>query len=103
MSGQTPAAPHWADIGESTSVAGVVFLCWVHRWFGRWPFRLCVWPVVLCHWLTNGVARRASLQYLQRLQQHTGALGHAPRRRDSLRFGRAGYLASGGVHALVRA
>ena len=85
MSGPAPAAPHWADIGESTSVAGVMFLCWVHRWFGRWPFRLCVWPVVLCHWLTNGVARRASLQYLQRLQQHTGALGHAPRWRDSLR------------------
>lgn len=42
-------APHWADIGESTSVAGVLFLCWVHRWFGRWPFRLCVWPVVACH------------------------------------------------------
>lgn len=78
-------APHWADIGESTSVAGVLFLCWVHRWFGRWPFRLCVWPVVLCHWLGNGVGRRASLQYLQRLQAHTGALGRAPRRRDSLR------------------
>ncbi len=81
----TRATPHWADIGESTSVAGVQLLCWVHRWFGRWPFRLCVWPVVLCHWLGNGVARRASLQYLQRLQADTGALGRAPRRRDSLR------------------
>lgn len=77
--------PHWADIGESTSVAGVLFLCAMYRWFGRWPFRLCVWPVVLCHWLSNGVARRASLQYLQRLQAHTGVLGRAPRRRDSLR------------------
>ena len=78
-------APHWADIGESTSVGGVLFLCGVHRWFGRWPFRLCVWPVVVFHWLTNAVARRASLQYLQRLQDHAGALGRAPRRRDSLR------------------
>ncbi|WP_313050353.1 MULTISPECIES: acyltransferase [Stenotrophomonas] len=77
--------PHWADIGESTSVAGVLFLCWVHRWFGRWPFRACVWPVVLCHWLGNGVGRRASLEYLQRLQAHTGVLGRAPRWRDSLR------------------
>ncbi|WP_250063870.1 acyltransferase [Stenotrophomonas mori] len=79
------ATPHWADIGESTSVAGVMLLCWVHRWFGRWPFRACLWPVVLCHWLANGVARRASLQYLQRLQAHTGVLRRTPGRRDSLR------------------
>ncbi len=78
-------APHWADIGESTSVAGVLFLCWVHRWFGRWPFRLCVWPVVACHWLGNRIGRQASMQYLQRLQAHSGVLGRAPTRRDSLR------------------
>lgn len=84
MAGNAPA-PHWADIGESTSVAGVLFLCWVHRWFGRWPFRACVWPVVICHWLANGLARRSSLQYLQRLQDYSGALGRAPTRRDSVR------------------
>ncbi len=78
-------APHWADIGESTSVAGVLFLCWVHRWFGRWPFRLCVWPVVACHWLGNRIGRQASMQYLQPLQAHSGVLGRAPTRRDSLR------------------
>ena len=79
------AAPHWADIGESTSVAGIRFLCAVYRWFGRWPFRLCAWPVVACHWLGNDVGRRASMHYLQRLQAHSGALGHAPTWRDSLR------------------
>ncbi|TFZ42173.1 acyltransferase [Stenotrophomonas maltophilia] len=79
------AAPHWADIGESTSVAGVLVLYWVHRWFGRWPFRMCVWPVVACHWLSNRVGREASMQYLQRLQAHSGVLGRAPTRRDSLR------------------
>ena len=67
-------APHWADIGESTSVAGVLFLCWVHRWFGRWPFRLCAWPVVACHWLGNRVGRQASMQYLQRLHAYSGVL-----------------------------
>ncbi|UUS15167.1 hypothetical protein NMB32_04440 [Stenotrophomonas sp. CD2] len=66
-------------------MAGVLFLCWVHRWFGRWPFRLCVWPVVACHWLGNRVGRQASMQYLQRLQAHSGALGRAPTRGDSLR------------------
>ena len=63
---------HWADIGESTSVRGILLLCAVHRWLGRWPFRLCVYPVVLVHWLLNGTARRASLQYLRRLHDHMG-------------------------------
>lgn len=78
-------APHWADIGERTSVSGVLLLCWVHRWLGRWPYRMGAWPAVACHWLGNGLARRASIQYLQRLQAHTGALGHTPGWRDSLR------------------
>ena len=80
-----PAAPHWADIGERTSVRGVLVLCWIHRWFGRWPYRLCAWPAVACHWLANGLARRASLQYLQRVHAHSGALGRAPNWLDSLR------------------
>jgi len=79
------AAPHWAELGETTSAAGVLFLCGVHRWLGRWPFRLCVYPVVLCHWLSNAVARRSSLQYLQRLQAHAGVLGRAPGRWHSLK------------------
>ncbi len=78
-------APHWADIGDRTSVAGVLALCWVHRRLGRWPYRLCMWPVVAFQWLVNGIGRRASMQYLHRLQAHTGALGHAPGWRDSLR------------------
>lgn len=76
---------HWADLGESTSVRGILLLCAVHRWLGRWPFRLCVYPVVLCHWLANATARRASLEYLRRLQAHTGALGAVPGRWQSLR------------------
>lgn len=80
-----PGTPHWADIGERTSVSGILLLCWIHRWFGRWPYRLCAWPAVACHWLANGLARRASRQYLQRLQAHTGALGRAPTAWDSLR------------------
>jgi predicted LPLAT superfamily acyltransferase len=78
-------ATHWADIGESTSVAGILFLCGIHRWLGRWPFRLCLYPVVLFHWLGNATARRASLQYLQRLQAHAGVFEQAPGWRQSLR------------------
>lgn len=80
------AQPHWADIGESTSVAGVRFLCAVYRLLGRWPFRLCLYPVVLVHWLSNSTARRASLQYLQRLHQHApGAFAREPGALTSLR------------------
>ncbi|HVK51087.1 MAG TPA: acyltransferase [Pseudoxanthomonas sp.] len=80
------AQPHWADIGESTSVAGVRFLCGVYRWLGRWPFRVCLYPVVLVHWLSNRTARRASLQYLQRLHQHApGTFARQPGALTSLR------------------
>jgi predicted LPLAT superfamily acyltransferase len=79
------AATHWARIGESTFTFGIWFLYGTYRVFGRWPFRLCLYPVVLTHWLLRPGVRQASMQYLQRLQQATGALGHEPTRRDSLR------------------
>lgn len=61
-------APHWAQMGESTFVAGMWLLYQVHRFLGRWPFLLCLYPIVTCYWLASPVARRASLQYLQRMQ-----------------------------------
>lgn len=81
-----PAQPHWADIAESTSVLGIRFLCGVHRWLGRWPFRVCVYPVVFVHWLSNATARRASLDYLRQLHAHApGTFDHAPGIGASLR------------------
>lgn len=78
--------PHWADIAESTSVNGVRFLCGVYRWLGRWPFRACLYPVVLFHWVANATARRASMQYLQRLHAHAPeALPAAPGKGASVR------------------
>lgn len=76
---------HWADMGETTSVAGIWLLYWVHRLFGRWPFRVCVYPAVLAHWLMRADLRANSLQYLRRVEAATGAIGHAPSARDSLR------------------
>jgi len=77
---------HWADIAESTSVGGIVLLCAIHRWLGRGPFRACLYPVVLIHWLANATARRASLQYLRRLHAHAGDMfGQRPGLRHSLR------------------
>lgn len=75
---------HWADIGESTSVRGILLLCFVHRWLGRWPFRVCVYPVVFVHWLFNGTARRASRQYLERVHGHFGVPARRPGALQSL-------------------
>ena len=70
---QPSAAPtHWAQIGESTFVAGMWLLYHLHRLLGRWPILLCLYPVVAYYWLTRPLARRSSLQYLQRMQQAHG-------------------------------
>ncbi|KFA91445.1 acyltransferase [Archangium violaceum] len=76
---------HWAEMGESTFVAGIWLLYWIHRLLGRWPFRLCLYPVVTVHWLARPLVRQASLQYLERMEATTGALGRRPGWRDSLR------------------
>jgi predicted LPLAT superfamily acyltransferase len=76
---------HWAHIGETTFVAGMWFLYWVHKLFGRLPFRLCLYPVVLYYWATQARARRASLDYLQRIEAHHGAIGTPPNWRHTLR------------------
>lgn len=60
-------ARHWASIGESTSVGGILFLLYVHRMLGRWPFRCAVFPVVFVNWLLRPGLRRASLEYLRRI------------------------------------
>ncbi len=76
---------HWASIGEQTLAGGMWLLYGLFRVGGRLPFRIVLYPVVLWYWAVNRGAREASLEYLQRLQRHTGALGHEPGRRDTLR------------------
>ena len=76
---------HWAAIGEETFAGGMWVLYALFRVGGRLPFRLVLYPVVLWYWAANRAAREASLEYLQRLEAATGALGHAPGRRDTLR------------------
>lgn len=71
------AAPHWASLAEHTFVSGIWLLFWVHRVLGRLPFKACLYPVVFYYWATRRDARRASLDYLQRLQAHGGVTGMA--------------------------
>ena len=65
---------HWADLGETTFVGGTWFLYAVYRLLGRFPFRICLYPVVFTWWLGSGDARRASLDYLRRLHASEGVL-----------------------------
>jgi predicted LPLAT superfamily acyltransferase len=86
--GQRPSGTglrHWSAIGEETFVGGMWLMYVLFRVGGRLPFRVVLYPVVLWYWFANRGAREASLQYLQRLEQATGALGHAPGRRDTIR------------------
>jgi predicted LPLAT superfamily acyltransferase len=76
---------HWAQIGESTCVAGLWFLYAVHRALGRLPFLLCLYPVVLYYWATRPLARRASIQYLERMQRRHGTVGTGAPWRHSIR------------------
>ncbi|MGC4027639.1 MAG: glycosyltransferase [Steroidobacteraceae bacterium] len=59
---------HWASISENTWVGGIGFLLLVHRWLGRWPFRVAVFPVVFVNWLLRPALRRASMDYLRRIE-----------------------------------
>ena len=43
---------HWAALNEFSFVSGMRLLFWICRWFGRWPFRLVLYPVLLWYVLT---------------------------------------------------
>ena len=60
---------HWADMNESGASWGIWLLFQIHRWFGRLPFRLALYPVMLYFFLVKTQARRASLEYLQHIQR----------------------------------
>lgn len=66
---------HWAAINEASFVAGMRLLFWVCRVFGRWPFRVVLYPVLLWYVATQGRARRVSQDYLRRVGAPAGLPG----------------------------
>jgi predicted LPLAT superfamily acyltransferase len=84
MSGQRDDQ-HWAHAAEAGSAIGLWTLLWVHRLFGRIPFRIAVYPVIAYYFCVRRTARQASMQYLERLHAATGVLPRAPDWRLSLR------------------
>jgi len=65
---------HWAQINEFSFVAGMRLLFWICRHFGRWPFRIVLYPTLLWYAMVKPGARRASLDYLRRI----AAAGRSP-------------------------
>ena len=63
---------HWAEVNEVTFVTGIKFLFLVFRFFGRWPFRVLVYPIALVYMLRNPAARAASRAYLVRVWRSLG-------------------------------
>ena len=64
---------HWAQINEFSFLTGMRLLYWLARLFGRWPFRLLLYPVVLWYLIAKPAARRASKAYLKRLTSSNSA------------------------------
>jgi predicted LPLAT superfamily acyltransferase len=67
----TTSDGHWASANEFSFLAGMRLLFWICRLFGRWPFRIVLYPVVLWYVLVNHSARAASKNYLQRMSNYT--------------------------------
>jgi predicted LPLAT superfamily acyltransferase len=62
-------ARHWYQINEAGFVFGMRLLFWICRIFGRWPFRIVLYPVVGWYMLTRKIARDASRDYLTRISR----------------------------------
>ena len=66
---------HWAQIDEVGFIAGMRLLFWLGRVFGRWPFRVVLYPVLLWYVLAKPCARAASKDYLRRIAELDGSAG----------------------------
>lgn len=66
---------HWAELGERGSALGFRILSTVHSLLGPWVSRLVLVPVVAYFFITHPQARRASRQYLGRVQPYSQRAG----------------------------
>ena len=63
---------HWSLLAERGSYWGIYFLLKVNQYFGRWLFRLFIWPIVFYFFVTGRTSRRASMTFLQKVYQQPG-------------------------------
>jgi predicted LPLAT superfamily acyltransferase len=78
-------AQRWWQINEFSFVAGMRLLYWLARVFGRWPFRIALYPVLTWYMIAKPSARAASREYLRRLSMFNHSFGCAAGARDQLR------------------
>jgi predicted LPLAT superfamily acyltransferase len=69
MNNQNTQSRHWAAVNELGFLTGMRLMFWICKVFGRWPFRLILYPVLLWYVLVKSSARRASRDYLDHLNQ----------------------------------
>ncbi|MBC3880920.1 acyltransferase [Undibacterium sp. LX40W] len=67
---QETTTKHWANFNEVSFVAGMRLLFWIYRWFGPWPFRIVLYPVLFWYVLTQKKGREASQNYLRQMNRH---------------------------------
>lgn len=87
---------HWASVRECGSALGPRIMLEAYRRFGRRAFSLLLYPVMAYFFLTNALARRASLDFLCRVAADprsrtamSGAAGWPQSFRHFLTFGDA--------------
>ncbi|HED18848.1 MAG TPA: glycosyltransferase family 2 protein [Gammaproteobacteria bacterium] len=66
---------HWSQRSERGSLMGIRFLLTVYRLFGKYIFKIFLVPVISYFFVTGGTARRASIEYLQRIATSADARG----------------------------
>lgn len=59
----------WSDIQERTSVSGIRLLFLIAHHWGRWPFRIILYPILVWYILTSSIARYSSRDYLRKVLQ----------------------------------
>ena len=83
---------HWSALGERGGTLGLKFFFATYKTFGRRAFTILLYPVMTYFYLTSPQARRASKDYLGRVERQLERDGRRPARRLSsfqhfIRFG----------------
>lgn len=73
-----PAATHWAQIAEAGAIGGMRFMFGCFKLGGRPLFRVILFPVIIYYFLAHGNARRASLEWVNRLRDQGALRGWSP-------------------------
>lgn len=64
---QSSKSEHWAKLEEAGFSWGIAFLFTVHRFLGKLPFRIILYPVIAYFYCFRSSARLASKEYLEHL------------------------------------